>query len=800
MTNGTGIGASVLRKEDRRFLSGRGTYVADIKRPGMTFGVFVRSPHAHARIKAIDLTAARTLPGVLAVFTGEDVKGDSVGGIPCGWCVTGKRGVPMKEPPHPALAQVKVRHVGDAVAFVVAETLADARHAAAALVVDYQMLAPVTGVRAALAAGAPAVFDEIPDNICYDWELGDRDATEAAFKRAHHVARVELVNNRLVGNPMEPRAAIAEYDPATGQHTLWTTSQFPHIVKLLMGNFVLKIPQHKLRVIAPDVGGGFGVKQFHYAEETVVTWASAKLGRPVKWVCERTEGFVSDAHGRDHVTEAELALDADGRFLGLRVRTIANMGGYLSTFGPNIPSYLYGPLLAGVYVTPAIYCEVKAVFTNTLPVDAYRGAGRPEATFVLERLVDIAARGMGIDRAELRRRNTIPKTAYPYKTPVLVEYDAGDPLRCLERVLVAADWNGFAWRKSESERRGKFRGIGLCTFAEACGLAPSRIAIRLGARGGLFESATVRVHPTGDVTVLMGTHNHGQGHETTFAQIASEKLGVPIDNVQVVFGDTDKVQFGLGTYGSRSLAVGGSALVKAADKVILKGKKIAAHMLEASESDIEFKAGVFGIAGTDRRKTFQEIALSAHFPANYPLDLLEPGLEEQAFYDPVNFTFPSGAHVAEVEIDPETGVVALVNYVAVDDVGTVINPMIVRGQIHGGLAQGIGQALCEACVYDEVSGQLLSGSFMDYCMPRTDDIPTMHVETLSTACTHNPLGVKGCGELGTIGAPATVINAVVDALAHLGVTHVDMPASPSRIWRIIDEAGGKTARQQRVRA
>jgi aerobic carbon-monoxide dehydrogenase large subunit len=789
MTSGTVIGASILRKEDRRFLTGRGTYVADIERPGMTFGVFVRSPHAHARIRAIDSTAALALPGVLAVLTGEDIKRDGVGSIPCGWCVTGKGGIPMKEPPHPALAQGKVRHVGDPVAFVIADTLAAARDAVAAVIVDYESLPPVTSLRSALEAGAPAVFDEIPDNICYDWELGDLGATEAAFKRAHHVAQIKLVNNRLVGNPMEPRAAIAEYDPATAQHTLWTTSQFPHIVKLLMGNFVLKIPQHKLRVIAPDVGGGFGVKQFHYAEEAVVTWASTKMGRPVKWVCERSEGFISDAHGRDHVTEAELALDAGGTFLGLRVRTIANMGGYLSTFGPNIPSYLYGPLLAGVYTTPAIYCEVKAVFTNTLPVDAYRGAGRPEATFVLERLVDVAAREMGIDRAELRRKNTIPKSSYPYKTPVLVEYDNGDPLRCLERVLVAADWKGFSKRKAESERRGKYRGIGLCTFAEACGLAPSRIAIRLGARGGLFESATVRVHPTGHVTVLMGTHNHGQGHETTFAQIVSEKLGVPFDNVQVVFGDTDKVQFGLGTYGSRSLAVGGSALVKAAEKVIEKGKKIAAHMLEASESDIEFKAGVFSIAGTDRRKSFQEIALSAYFPANYPLDVLEPGLEEQAFYDPVNFTFPSGAHVAEVEIDPDTGAVALVNYVAVDDVGTVINPMIVQGQIHGGLVQGIGQALCESCVYDEVSGQLLSGSFLDYCMPRSGDIPSMHVETLSTTCTHNPLGVKGCGELGTIGAPATVINAVVDALSHLGVTHVDMPALPSRIWRIIDNAG-----------
>jgi aerobic carbon-monoxide dehydrogenase large subunit len=690
---------------------------------------------------------------------------------------------------HPALAQGKVRHVGDPVAFVIADSLAGARDAAADVVIDYEILPAVASVLGALQIGAPPIFDEIPDNICYDWDIGDREATEAAFKKANHVARVKLVNNRLVGNPMEPRAAIGEYDPTMGQYTLWTTSQFPHIVKLLMGNFVLKIPQHKLRVVAPDVGGGFGVKQFHYAEEAIVTLASAKVGRPVKWVCERSEGFISDAHGRDHVTEAELALDADGLFLGLHVRTIANMGGYLSTFGPNIPSYLYGPLLAGVYMTPAIYCEVKAVFTNTLPVDAYRGAGRPEATFVLERLVDIAAREMAIDRAELRRKNTIPTTAYPYKTPVLVEYDNGDPLSCLERVLVAADWKGFSKRRAVSERNKKYRGIGLCTFAEACGLAPSRIAIRLGARGGLFESATVRVHPTGDVTVIMGTHNHGQGHETTFAQITSEGLGIPIDNVQVVFGDTDKVQFGLGTYGSRSLAVGGSALVKAADKVILKGRKIAAHMLEASENDVEFQDGIFRVAGTDSRKTFQEIALSAHFPVNYPLEVLEPGLEEQAFYDPVNFTFPSGAHVAEVEIDPETGRIALVNYVAVDDVGTVINPMIVQGQIHGGLVQGIGQALCETCVYDDVSGQLLSGSFMDYCMPRADDIPIMHVETLSTACTHNPLGVKGCGELGTIGAPATVINAVVDALAHLGVTHVDMPASPSRIWQIINSAG-----------
>src|SRR3954447_7090 len=677
------------------------------------------------------------MPGVLRVLTGADMKADGVGGLPCAWPVTGKNSTPSKEPAHPALAQDKVRCVGDAVAFIVAESLIQARNAAEAIEVEYEPLPATVGVLDALKPGAPAVFENIPDNICCDWEVGDKHATEAAFKKAAHVARISLVNNRLVGNPMEPRAVVAEYDRSRSHYTMWTTSQFPHIVKLLMGNFVLNIPQHKLRVISPDVGGGFGVKQFHYAEEAVLTWASAKIERPIKWVCERSEGFISDAHGRDHVTEAELALDETGKFLGLRVTTIANMGAYLSTFGPNIPTNLYGLLLAGVYTTPAIYCEVKAVFTNTLPVDAYRGAGRPEATFVLERLVDVAAIEMGIDKATIRRINMIPMSAYPYQTPVMMEYDSGDPAGCLDKALEVADGGGFAKRKPGSASHGKLRGIGLCTYVEACGLAPSRIATRLGARGGLFESATVRVHPTGHVTVLIGSHNHGQGHETTFAQIVSDQLGIPADNVEIVFGDTDKVQFGLGTYGSRSAAVGGSALAKAGQKVIVKGKKIAAHMLEANDADIEFKSGVFSVAGTDRSKTFGEVALMAHYPVDYPLEVLEPGLEEQAFYDPVNFTFPAGAHIAEVEIDPDTGMVKLLSYIAVDDVGTVINPMIVEGQIHGGVVQGVGQALFEDCVYDEETGQLLSGSFMDYCMPRADDVPVMKVETHITQCTHN---------------------------------------------------------------
>ncbi len=786
MADGTGIGASILRKEDKRFLTGKGNYVADLKLRNMAHGVFLRSHHAHAAIAAIDSAAALAMPGVVAIFTGEDLAADGVGGVPCAWGVNNADGTPMKEPPRSALALGKVRCVGDAVALVVAETLEEARAATEAIEVDYAILPAVVSMLDAIRPGAPAIFDDIPDNTCFDWECGDAATTEAAFKEAAHIARISLVNNRLVGNPMEPRAAVADYDAGRDHYTLWTTSQFPHVVKLLLGNFVLKIPQHKLRVVAPDVGGGFGVKQFLYAEEVLLTWAAGKVGRPVKWVNERSEGFISDAHGRDHISDAELALDADGRFLGLKVRTIANMGGYLSTFGPNIPTNLYGLLLAGVYTTPAIHCAVKGVFTNTIPVDAYRGAGRPEATFLLERLVDVAAAEMGIDRAEIRRMNMIDAAQYPYQTPVIVNYDSGDPKACLAKALEVGKWDGFAARKAESAARGRLRGIGLCTYVEACGLAPSRIVQSLGARAGIFESATVRVHATGDVTVLIGTHSHGQGHETTFAQIVSEMLSVPADRIEIVFGDTDKVQFGLGTYGSRSLAVGGTALAKATDKVIDKGKKIAAHMLEASAGDIVFEKGNFAVAGTDRRKSFGEVVGAAYGLVDFPIDTLEPGMEEQAFYDPVNFTYPGGAHIAEVEIDPDTGVVELVSYTAVDDIGTVINPIIVHGQLHGGIAQGVGQALYENCVYDEQSGQMLSGSFMDYAMPRADNMPKMDIHTLSTLCTHTSFGVKGCGEVGTIGSPATVINAVVDALAHLGVTHVDMPATPNRIWRIIN--------------
>ena len=778
-----GIGASVKRREDGRFLAGRGRYVDDMNRPGQVYAAIRRSDRPHARIRGIDTSAAAAAPGVIAIYTGADMAADGIGGLPCGWQIHSKDGSPMAEPPHPVLAIGKVRHVGDPIAVVIAETKAQAKDAAELLVIDFEDLPGVADIRAASAPGAPLVHDEVAGNVCYDWHIGDKDAVDAAFARAKHVVKLDLVNNRLIPNAMEPRAALGECDVA-GHYTLSTTSQNPHVIRLLMGAFVLHIPEHKLRVIAPDVGGGFGSKIYHYAEEAIVTWAAGKLRRPVKWTAERSESFMSDAHGRDHVTHAEMAVDAEGHFLALRVATLANMGAYLSTFAPSVPTYLYATLLAGVYKTPAIYAEVKAIFTNTVPVDAYRGAGRPEAAFLLERLVDVVAQETGIDRVELRRKNFIPADAYPYQTPVALQYDSGNHEMTLAEALKAADYAGFPARRAEAARRGKLRGIGISTYLEACGIAPSQVAGALGARAGLYEVANIRVHPTGSVTVFTGAHSHGQGHETTMAQLVADQLGVPLDQVDVVHGDTGEIPFGMGTYGSRSLAVGGSAMVKAMDKILAKGKRIAAHLLEASVEDIEFKDGVFRVAGTDKAKALAEISLAAYVPHNYPIEELEPGLEETAFYDPKNFTYPGGCHVCEVEIDPETGVTTVVNFAAVDDVGRVINPMIVEGQVQGGVAQGIGQALLEGAAYD-ASGQLLSGSFMDYTMPRADNLPNITVGTEITLCTHNPLGSKGCGEVGAIGSPPAVINAVVDALKDYGVRHIDMPATAEKIWSII---------------
>src|SRR5215469_6255095 len=594
------IGTPVRRREDFRFLTGGGTYTDDINRPGQLYAYIMRSPHAHARIGSIDTAPAQRAPGVVAVYTGKDMAADGVGGLPCGWQIHSKDGSPMVEPPHPPLVVDCVCHVGDQVAVVIAETLAQARDATELIQVDYVEEPAAIDPVAALASGAPQVHSEAPGNLCYDWHLGDLAAADAAFAKAARVVKLDLTNNRLVPNAMEPRAAIGEFDRATGEYTLYTTSQNPHVIRLLMGAFVLHIPEAKLRVVAPDVGGGFGSKIYHYAEEAILTWAAGKLRRPIKWTAERSESFMSDAHGRDHVTHVDLALDRDAKFLGLKVSTVANMGAYLSTFAPCIPTYLYGTLLAGTYTTPAIYVETKAVFTHTVPVDAYRGAGRPEATFLLERIVDLAADELGMDPAELRRRNFIPADAFPYQTPVALQYDSGDYFSTLDLATKAADYTGFEARRGEATGRGKLRGLGIATYIEACGIAPSAVVGSLGARAGLFECAAVRVHPTGSVTVLTGSHSHGQGHETTFAQLVADGLGIPIDNVEIVHGDSDKIPYGMGTYGSRSLAVGGAAIVKAMDKVITKGRKIAAHLLEAAEADVEFKDGNFSVAGTDR--------------------------------------------------------------------------------------------------------------------------------------------------------------------------------------------------------
>ena len=784
-----GIGASVRRKEDLRFISGRGNYTDDINRPNQTYAVFRRSDRPHATIVSLNTAAAKAAPGVVAVYTAEDLA--AIGGLPCGWQIHNKDGSPMAEPKHPVLAEGKVRHVGDPFAVVIAETKQQARDAAELIEIELQDLPSTATVTDALKPGAGQVHENAPGNICYDWHIGDKEATEAAFAKAAKVVKLDLENNRLVPNAMEPRVALGDYDRHTGDYTLFTTSQNPHVIRLLMGAFVLGLPEHKLRVVAPDVGGGFGSKIYHYAEEATVTWAAGKLGRPVKWTADRTESFMSDAHGRDHVSTAEMALDAQGNFLALRVHTLANMGAYLSTFAPAVPTYLYATLLAGTYKTPVIYAEVKAVFTNTVPVDAYRGAGRPEATFLLERLVDTICHDTGFDPVAIRLQNFIPKDAFPYQTPVALQYDSGDYFTTMEVAMKNADYAGFPARKAAAAAKGKLRGIGLSTYLEACGIAPSAVVGSLGARAGLYEVANIRVHPTGSVSVFTGTHSHGQGHETTLAQLVTSQLGVPFSQVEIVHGDTNRIPFGMGTYGSRSLAVGGTAMVKAMDKIITKGKKIAAHLLEASVDDIEFADGSFKVAGTDRAKTLSEIALTAYVPHNYPITEIEPGLDETAFYDPANFTFPGGCHVCEVEIDPETGVTSIVNFTAVDDVGRVINPMIVEGQVQGGVAQGIGQALLEHAIYDS-NGQLLSGSFMDYTMPRADNLTNISVATENTLCTHNPLGVKGCGEVGAIGSPPAVINAVVNALKDYGVRHMNMPASPEKIWGIIN-AGRKAA-------
>ena len=774
----TGIGDAVKRKEDKRFTTGKGKYTDDVRNDNQAYAAFVRSPYAHARVMGIDGSAALAMDGVIDVLNGAQLTGDGIGNIICGWAVASKDGSPMNMGAWSALATEKVHYVGDAVAVVIAETQALARIAAEKVEVSYEQLSVAASIAAARADDAPEIHENAPGNLIYDWEIGDEAATDAGLAGAAHVTTLDVINNRLSPNPMEPRSAVATYDDSEEHYTLYTTSQNPHVARLVLSAFYNVAPEHKLRVIAPDVGGGFGAKIYIYPEEITCLWASMKTNRSVKWTSDRSEAFLTDAHGRDHVTTAKMGFDSSGKIVGFKVDTLANLGAYMSLFSSSVPTYLYAPLLSGQYNIDNIHCNVRAYYSNTVPVDAYRGAGRPEATYLVERMMETAAREMGMDPAELRRRNFI--LSFPHATPVLMEYDAGDFPTILKMAQSTADVAGFPARRAEAASRGKLRGIGYSTFIEACGIAPSKAVGSLGCGVGLWESAEVRVNPAGSIEILTGSHSHGQGHETTFAQIVSDRFGLPIENVSIVHGDTDKVQFGMGTYGSRSGPVGMTAVVKAMDKVEAKVKKIAAHALEASEDDIVIEGGEVKVTGTDKSMAWHEVGLAAYIAHNLP-EGMEPGLKETAFFDPVNFSFPSGAFICEVEVDPDTGHTEIVQFTSADDFGTIINPMVVEGQVHGGVAQGIGQAMLEQVIYDE-AGQLLTGSYMDYTMPRAADLPFYDVSHHSTPSPNNPLGIKGCGEAGAIGAPPAVINAITDAI---GSNDIEMPATPQTVWRAI---------------
>jgi carbon-monoxide dehydrogenase large subunit len=776
------LGASIKRREDPRFITGKGNYTDDLKLAGMTHAAFVRSPHANAKIRKIDTSKASKAPGVVAIFTGKDMTG--VNSLPCGWLLP-----ELKIPAHMPLASDAARYVGDPVAIVIAESQSAASDAADLVAVDWEVLPSVTATEQATAKGSVQIHEVAPDNVAFKWQIGDAAATDAAFKSAAVTVKKRIVNQRLVANPMEPRACVARYEDATGEWTLWVTSQNPHVHRLLMTAFVLGIPEHKVRVIAPDVGGGFGSKIFLYNEETVCTWATRQIKRPIRWTSSRREAFQTDAHGRDHVTDAEVAVAKDGKLLGLRVKTTANLGAYLSTFAPAVPTYLYATLLNGVYEWPAIHAEVTGVFTNTTPVDAYRGAGRPEACYLLERMIDAAAAAIKMDPAEIRRKNFIPKFDNGYQTKVALSYDSGNYGAAFDKLLGMLDYKKFRSDQAAARAQGRLMGIGFSTYIEACSIAPSKVVGSLGAQAGLWESGKVQVHPTGKVSVFTGSHSHGQGHETTMAQIVADHLGIPMDDVEIVHGDTGRVPFGMGTYGSRSASVGGTAIVMSLDKIKEKGKKIAAHLLEANPKDMEYVGGQFVVKGSPQKAIpFGQVALTAYVPHNYP-EGLEPGLEETSFYDPANFCFPFGAHACVVEVDPDTGHVKILRYLAVDDVGNVINPMIVDGMVHGGIAQGVAQALWEEAVYDRDSGQLVSGSMMDYTLPKADMLPFYETARTETPTPVNPLGVKGAGETGTIASTPAVVNAVVDALSGLGVDHIEaMPLTPERVWKTAQAA------------
>jgi carbon-monoxide dehydrogenase large subunit len=774
-----GIGQPVRRVEDRRFITGRGTYLDDINRPRQAYAFMLRSPHAHALVRAVDTSAAAAAPGILAVFTGADLAHDGLGTIPCLSDVTNRDGSPSVIPPHPAIARDRVRHVGDTVAMVVGESLSAARDAAELIAVNYEPLPAAVDTARSLEPGQPRVWDEAPGNLCFDWEVGDGTAVAKEMSGARHRIVLELINNRVVVNSMEPRGAIGEYDPGEPSYTLWSSTQGSHFVRNLLAESVFKVPENRIRVVTPDVGGGFGMKLFLYVEHALVLWAAKKLGRAVKWTPERSDAFMTDTHGRDNITRLELALDDGLRFLALDVGILANMGAYLSNFAPEIPTVSGAVMHSGVYAIPAIHVGVKGIFTNTVPIDAYRGAGRPEAAYAVERLVDYAARRLGVAPQELRRRNFIKPETMPYRTPLGLNYDSGEFARNMDQALAAADLAGFPARRVAARARGRYRGLGHAVYIEQSGFPPD-------------EFAELRFDPSGALTILMGTQSSGQGHQTAYTQLAVERLGVAPEKVRVLQGDTASISFGRGTGGSRSIPVGGASLVQAADKLIAKGRRIAAHLFEAAEADVEFADGVFTVGGTDRRLNIEAVARAAFNPAQQAPGV-EPGFAETGNYAPPQPTFPNGCHVCEVEIEPETGHIEILRYLVVDDFGTVINPLLLQGQVQGGVGQGVGQAMLERCVFDPETGQLLTGSLTDYCLPRADDLPPIEFAYNVVPCRTNPLGVKGAGEAGAIGAPPALVNAVVDGLAELGIDHLDMPLTPERVWSAIHAAAGRKA-------
>jgi carbon-monoxide dehydrogenase large subunit len=775
------FGSRIKRREDPRLITGSSTFTDDINLPGMCYAVFVRSPHAHAKIKSISVDEAKKHPGVVAVFTGKDLEG-KVNPIPTAWLIPDSD---LKTPPHPALAVDRVRYVGDAVAVVVATTKEAAYDAAEKIEVEYEPLPAVVDAEKAMQDKAPQLHDDVPKNIAFHWKVSGGNVDEA-FKKADVVIKQRMTNHRLIPNAMEPRSTVAKYDSATGELTVWMTSQNPHIHRFLL-SVILGIPEHHVRVIATEVGGGFGSKIPCYPDEAVVSFCSMQIGRPVKWTETRRENFLATIHGRDHIVDLELAAKKDGTILGIRGTCYANLGAYLSTAAPGIPTILHGLMMSGAYDIPNIEYHVYGVFTNTTPVDAYRGAGRPEATYYVERLVDLLANELNMDPVEIRKKNFIPKDKFPHTVATGIIYDSGDYEKTLNKVLEKIDYEKFRKEQEKARGEGRYIGIGFSTYVEICGLGPSQVAGAVGFQGGLWESALVRIHPTGKVSVMIGANPHGQGEETTFAQIVADQLGVPIEDVEILHGDTDMIQMGWGTYGSRTTPVASAAIVKAIEKIVDKGKAIAAHLLEASKADIVFEDGKFYVKGTpEKAKTIQDVALQAHLAWNLP-EGIEPALEATAFYDPPNFTYPFGAHACVVEVDPETGQVKILRYVAVDDCGPVINPLIVDGQVHGGLTQGIAQALYEYAVYDD-QGQLLTSTLNEYAVPKAHQLPHYETERTETRSPHHPLGIKGVGETGTIASTVAVANAIMDALKPLGIKHLDMPFTPERVWKAIQEA------------